>query len=370
MDAILHIQPNGPLLFRDTRPFNTGDAARTQLFPHPSVTTGTIRTLLGKQLGYSFTDVEVARVLDWSIYGPVLRLGDHNYFPAPADAILPATAIKRLSPFELKDGEGMNLPDGLLPIGSNQTGGKPMSDPPLFWRDKELYKWLACEQVSLSDVLENGYSPETEHRTHVTIGDNNTAKDSHLFQSESIYPQVMRGDELLEGGYLVSVSASDLNAFSGPIFHRIGGEGGFAGFTELNSDSWPSDSPDELLVKARESLKIKLQLVTPALFNGGFLPKVFTGKDKSVYVHWDVVGVSLRLVSAAVPRWTPIAGWDMQTGQKPLRRLVPAGSIYFLEMENEADCEKILNKAWMKPISDNEMDRKNGFGLALWGIWS
>jgi CRISPR-associated protein Cmr3 len=47
--------------------------------------------------------------------------------------------------------------------------------------------------------------------------------------------------------------------------------------------------------------------------------------------------------------------------------MVPAGSVYFFEIEggNPSD----LLESWLRPVSDNEQDRKDGFGLALWGVW-
>jgi CRISPR-associated protein Cmr3 len=48
--------------------------------------------------------------------------------------------------------------------------------------------------------------------------------------------------------------------------------------------------------------------------------------------------------------------------------MVPAGSVYFFELL-EGDPSAVL-ESWLRPVSDNEQDRKDGFGLALWGVGS
>ena len=72
-------------------------------------------------------------------------------------------------------------------------------------------------------------------------------------------------------------------------------------------------------------------------------------------------------------RWRAVSGWNLEKGKrgpKAIRRLVPAGSVYFFELKdgNPAD----LAKLWLKSVSDkgqDGQDRRDGFGLAMWGIW-
>ena len=78
--------------------------------------------------------------------------------------------------------------------------------------------------------------------------------------------------------------------------------------------------------------------------------------------------VKLKLKSAIVDRWQPISGWDLDKNcPKPIRRMVPAGSVYFFEViEGNA---KELSKLWLKSVCDKDQDIKDGFGLALFGIY-
>jgi len=81
--------------------------------------------------------------------------------------------------------------------------------------------------------------------------------------------------------------------------------------------------------------------------------------------------VKLNLVSACTGRWKPISGWSLEKGRrgpKPIRRLVPAGSVYFFEVL-EGDASALAKNLWLRSVCDDEQDRRDGFGLALWGIW-
>jgi CRISPR-associated protein Cmr3 len=55
---------------------------------------------------------------------------------------------------------------------------------------------------------------------------------------------------------------------------------------------------------------------------------------------------------------------------KPSRRLVPAGSVYFLKLDgSDAAIDQFIDATWLQAISDDEQDRRDGFGLALFGAW-
>jgi len=80
--------------------------------------------------------------------------------------------------------------------------------------------------------------------------------------------------------------------------------------------------------------------------------------------------MKLRLVAAAVKRREAVSGWSYRQDRqqpKPLRLLAPAGSVYFFEVL-EGD-PAALAEAWLRPVSDDEHDRRDGYGLTLWGIW-
>jgi CRISPR-associated protein Cmr3 len=114
--------------------------------------------------------------------------------------------------------------------------------------------------------------------------------------------------------------------------------------------------------------------VTPALFDGGWLPAWLDGMP-IIDSPPELSGIKLRLCAAALERWQPFSGWELRTldGHKggkarAVRRLVPAGSVYWFEVL-EGDAEA-LRKLWLAPLSDRAQDRLDGFGLTIPGIWS
>jgi CRISPR-associated protein Cmr3 len=79
----------------------------------------------------------------------------------------------------------------------------------------------------------------------------------------------------------------------------------------------------------------------------------------------------LKLVSACTDRWKPISGWSLEKvsrGPKAIRRLVPAGSVYFFEVLS-GDAGDLAKNLWLRSVSDEDQDRRDGFGLAVWGLW-
>ncbi len=375
MSEIVLIRPNDPLLFRDARPFGSGGSdARTLPFPHPSATAGSLRTLLGRQAGMRFDSNDVETVKGWKIHGPLLHRNGQVYFPAPADAYLamPSDSIdvKRLlalRPLSV-DGE-TNGPDKLLPVGLHSLEGKP-GPIPKFWPQPLMETWLAGNISNPADLAkemeETGFSPEIDRRTHVKIDDALTAEDHLLFSTEGLSLTDKRGET---GSFLVRVEgAPSLDTSHG----RIGGEARVAEFS-IDASAWPNDMCINLKTRLETCKKVKLQLATPALFAHGWLPEWI---DKKAMTG-EFGDVKLKLAGACVPRWKPLSGWDLHkaktengNGHKALRRMVPAGSAYFFEILSDHTAWNLAENLWLAPVSDDDQDKNDGFGLALWGCWA
>ncbi len=79
------------------------------------------------------------------------------------------------------------------------------------------------------------------------------------------------------------------------------------------------------------------------------------------------------MVAAVVGRPLAVSGWDLKGGKpKPSRRAVPAGSVYFLRFPEgwgEGEVRAWAERAWFQNLSDGEQDRRDGFGLAVLGVW-
>jgi CRISPR-associated protein Cmr3 len=132
-----------------------------------------------------------------------------------------------------------------------------------------------------------------------------------------------------------------------------------------------------------------LMLVTPASFSTkegdhgpGWLPswlKEGTG---------EIEGTRLTLETIATDRFVPLSGWSMahrdkanpQGKQRAVRRLVPAGTVYFLRPE-KADQDawvRLCEHFWGQPIDKSEIgDEKallaapwrDGYGMVIPGLY-
>jgi CRISPR-associated protein Cmr3 len=114
-----------------------------------------------------------------------------------------------------------------------------------------------------------------------------------------------------------------------------------------------------------------MALATPAIFDSGWKPgwlnEEFVGSPPGATL-------SLRLVGISIQRWRAVSGWSLlnnpphqRPGPKPVKRFIPSGGVYFFERVNGKASE--LADRWLEPVSDDEQDRRDGFGLAVWGIW-
>jgi CRISPR-associated protein Cmr3 len=83
-------------------------------------------------------------------------------------------------------------------------------------------------------------------------------------------------------------------------------------------------------------------------------------------------GIKPVLVAACVPRPETISGWDFAKRQpKRTRRVVRAGSVYWLDLEGGPDDRvRWAEEVMMSNVSDAPQDRRDGFGLAAVGVGS
>ena len=111
-------------------------------------------------------------------------------------------------------------------------------------------------------------------------------------------------------------------------------------------------------------VRVRVLLLTPALFGAGWRPAA----DGPLLGGVD--GLRARLVAAIVPRPETVSGWDLeQRRPKPTRRLVPSGSVFWVDLEGSPERRRLwLEKIWMNNVSDEEQDRLDGYGLAAVGV--
>lgn len=381
-ELFLSITPHDPIIARDARPFGFGLRMKSLDWPYPSVLAGSVRTMLGKTNSNDFDDRTVAALKKVSVAGPLPLCNGRLYLPAPGDILIEelqngARRAHSLRPAKLRKGEGSNLPNQkLLPTmvpESIENEFKPAASA-AFWSMEKMAAWLASdayESFDLSSTPEDDEQitdlldlPKKESRAHVGIkAESGSAEDGRLFETIG-----------LDFGANMQIAARvDTGEFAWKnALHPIGGERRLAVWKAGTDPGW--SCPPEITGALREKHGLRMVLATPAVFSGGWLPGWIDKKTLEGRPPGAPDGVALRLVSASVGRWKPLSGWSLEKGRcgpKPIRRLVPAGSVYFFEM-TEGSPADLAKPLWLRPVSDTMGGQDygcDGFGLALWGVW-
>ena len=370
------IIPRDPLIFRDGKPFTAtpGERAKSLIFPFPSTVAGAVRTLAGTDSATGrFDTSRTTEVKQIIVRGPVLVELNENgqikdrFFPAPADALLVQKEglIKRyyLSPLQMPTGALSDL-DGLKLVGPTvNIKDKPVSNPPRYWNQKQFETWLENPTDGLVTRDELGIQgPARESRTHVNITPETlTAAPGALFQTsgmEFVQLETEKDElpKLKEARLLALVLETAASLKNGLGF--LGGERRVARWQK--ADTGLPDCPPAIRKKIIEQGHFRLVLATPAFFEAGHLPT------------WLKKTYDVTIQAVALPRYQTISGWDYEIPRpKPTRRLVPAGSVYFLKFEGEKSAiQNFVDDLWLSPVSDDEQSRRDGFGLALLGVWA
>jgi CRISPR-associated protein Cmr3 len=376
MNFSLLIEPHDVLLFRDGKPFSAGTdiRARSLFPPTPFTIQGSIRARVLFSSGVSPGDyaqgsTPAAQQLRQLIgtpqgsygtlhfRGPFLARQENGqwscYFPLPADVVRAGGSYRVLQP--LKDSPwASNLPDNLQSPWIRTT--EHLEEAQGWISEAELRRYL--RGVAPSEVHKECEFVEREHRFGIAMErDRRTVRESYLYLAEFL--------RLKEGvAFWVEVGGIASKDWKGKKgFLQLGGESRAAYYEVQESGLGSLLSPPNPLPH-----RFKVVLLTPAWFSEGWMP--LGGNWGQFFNHPKG---SVRLVSAIVPRYQAIGGAYVDDQrrkgafQKPMRRFVPAGSVYFFEGEDLA--------SWAgKPFTETPTGEGDygqiGFGTCAIGEWN
>jgi len=385
--AYLQLTPQDPIIARDGRPFGAGQGNRMRGlgWPLPSVVAGSFRTALVK----AHPDLDFAgnmpqRLMAIEVAGVFPTVGSELHLPAPNDCVWNGDTgeVHAAKPFPTDQG-GCDFPiDGLRPVMYSDDPKKPDFKPklvPAWWPVGKLTEWLLGKSVTFdADFLNAGVQ---ETRDHVCLdADTGAAAEGQIFATAGLnvtyLPRygVAESKSFQERFAEIALSArvtmteeafehvKTLNAW-----HPLGGERRIVHWQRNDAaELWTC--PEAVKAALETTTQIRMVLTTPAIFDHGWRPgwldaKTLTGKPISD-------GPTLRLACVSNARWKAVSGWSLAPprGPKPIRRMVPAGSVYFFE-KVEGQGRTLATNGWLRPVSDVPQDRNDGFGLAVWGIW-
>ncbi|MBF0232303.1 MAG: hypothetical protein HQK65_04595 [Desulfamplus sp.] len=386
MNVVIH--SNESLVFRDGRPFGSeGQLSGGVLrWPNPFTVTGLLRSNIGisrepdyfsgvkqQQNIEAIKKVTVKRIL------PLWQASDYGsewkpLFPAPADAmIFPSTRENHyiVDSFTYESAftmGGVDLPwkNWLLP-GSSRCE-KPASESPELWSKTHFFNWLETgafeDEVS---AIELGFNlPQPELRIHSAIDSTTfSTKTGHLFSSQGIQLITAGNERQLAGRLGIGVTLSDLKEGDdpcGPCF--FGGERKTAIIDKV--DDFMPPAPEWFNPTSRY---LRLILITPGDF-GSWAPDWLRPDPEESETTWRTIptgNMEIRLVSAFIPRWFPVSGWDYdKRGPKATRKLVPAGAVYIIELKEPEMAGDVARLLWGKSMNSNLSD-PNGSGCICVG---
>src|SRR5579872_7508677 len=384
MTAMLEIACRDPIVSRDGRPFGAGQGNRMRSldWPLPSVLAGSLRSTLGKSADRDFSVETAQDLLRVEIAGPLPQAAGQLYFPAPEDCVVhPEQGPLRALP-QAADKGGCDWPQrGLLPVQIQTPDDFKPEAAPAWWPEDRYAAWLTGDAIAFDERFLR--AAETEERTHVRIDpDAGSAVEENLFTTTALalghLPRHGASADRRGQSRFTPISLSArVRAASWcgeevahlDMLHPLGGERRLAHWKiTIKAIGW--DCPENIRTALGAAPRVRMVLVTPGIFSGGWKPG---------WLNEELVGappgadVRLRLVGASIRRWRAVSGWSLAElpgqprGPKPVKRMVPAGGVYFFErVDGQASA---LAERWLEAVSDHEQDRRNGFGLATWGVW-
>ncbi|MCA9065261.1 MAG: hypothetical protein KDA96_19465, partial [Planctomycetaceae bacterium] len=350
----LRIRTRDPIVARDGRPFGSeaGNRMRCMNWLSPSVTTGAIRTLLGRLNGGDFQNVELLSELKQTVCrGPLLVVNDRLFLPAPADALCTSSGESQMLRPDSNAGS-CDLPKGLIPVTLDpQTPVEKFScPPPAWWAVEKFAEWHTLTQDPVHGFYDSPgdflRSPVVDERTHVAIDPGNlAAKKGMLFSTAGLVLDrclpTHGSDKSVATELVVGIagppSANHIMRFPGGNGHQqpVGGERRLT--TVHMSSSAVLHCPDdvaEVISTCQRNSGLRMTLVTPAIFSGGWLPGWLDRESRSGTPP-ALAGTGFRLQLEAVcnARWEAVSGWSYESrGPKAVRRIVPAGSTYYFKV--------------------------------------
>ena len=375
---IYTIQPKAPLVFRSGRPFGEGSRDGAN-FPWPSSIAGMLRTTWMDQAGLEagkLDKVQPQNLLAKTTLGPFLARNTGTsitaFVPKPADSILLVNAntvkLYRLQPGSFDEGCGSDLPEGMLPVVIEPDAplGKPQPGAS-FWPLDTLLQWMRGIKPDAQSFVKTDFLTDT--RTSVSIDRNSfAAAEGKLFQVQGLDLSRVRSET---GGF----SNTDwclLAGFSETLASQVVTLGGERRMSWLEANAQTQLSPLKLPPEHAKALNdtegVVITLATPAVFTYGWKPAWLDANFEGMVPGVD--GLKVKLRSAAIERWQGISGWDLlQQAPKLARKAVAAGATYWFEIVEKPSGDDWVNKLWLAPLSDDEQDRRDGFGLAVPGPW-
>jgi len=304
------------LFFRGAKSFNQGEGGflDSQFPPSAQTLAGVMRATIAESMGVDWKrlhqgeQAEIATLIGkeaddaggLEFAGPYIFRDEERLYPVPLHLLYSESAEEWSHLRPSKNRMATDMGDVCLPeVVDSQEGAKPLENA---WLD------AANMQKVLQGENPGGFIRESElfeYEIRTGIGRDNEKKkaiDSMLYFTRHVR---------LKAGVSLSMGVSGADHISPARMVRLGGEGRMANVRITDMSQGLND------VNGKNGRAI-IVLLTHADFG-----------DKSE-TNWDALGVTC--ISACIGKAVREGGWDYkQRKPKPLKSLMPAGSVFFVK---------------------------------------
>lgn len=359
----IRIEPLDTLFFRDAKPFNMGEETWADgIFPPaPSVYYGALRSIHFSNRMEDFKKQEINTEKDATtrirIRHISLEVGKVQYMPLPMDC-----ASK-------KRNKGDKLEVYLMKPEKKEGISSCQTPQILTYADKIEYPSSTLMSFREFNKYLNAVSEDKKHRKFAALSLQRyllsepkvgIKRSNHTHSSDEgmLYRVDMRRLRKIALVIDFEVVAEENNKKPVIIhpegFMKLGGEGKICQYSMAEGGL-------SIATPGLSGKEFKIYLSTPACFKNGWLPSwIDPGTLKGKVPD---TGCEVELITAAIGKPVKIGGFDMKYKcPKPMRNLVPAGSVYYFRITNDGNMEDILKCYHGKSISDllDESYKKKG----------
>jgi len=372
-------------MFRDGKPFNAGEGhiANTLFPPSAHTVQGALRSFILDVLNVNprtyvsgQAAAEVYTLLgnprdnenllgQMQIYGPFVakryrdqegKVTDYErYLPLPQDITASKNvdlrfAAARLRTLKPEDStEAVEVQNGHLRVLNIEADDEA---PEGFWiAERQFAHYLAGGGLTVGDCEREDNLFTREYRSGNALRYDKRrvrSEEGMLYSASFIRPQS-------DVGLLIWVSDAIASALPDNGCFRMGGEGRSTRYTKLKTHPVEPQSPLNYDWKT-DKQRLKIVFLTPTYFSKGWLPG-------SAELKW----FTDFLVAAALGHYKVIGGWDLRLSQpRPIRRYIPAGSVYYFEFPDEQRPDSLQ---LLEAPKDELPLHQLGYGQIAVGIW-
>ncbi|WP_252244420.1 MULTISPECIES: type III-B CRISPR module-associated protein Cmr3 [unclassified Clostridium] len=355
----IEITPLDTLFFKDAKAFNMEDETWADSFfpPYPSVLYGALRTVYFAnhvdELDKATTKQDPTRNL--VIKNISYNINGDIYYPLPKSIVKLKGSKEqfiKLTPKKNKFVSSQLLINSFCRSNlhsENIENGCIMKS--------SLANFLKCNIKEKDGILKNltistfDKYIKIENKIGIAIDKNkNSIKKENLYRINMLRLEDMKINIEFEGIDIPSEG-----------FIKIGGEGKSLYYEEIEETL--SCNPNK-----EETNKVLLYLSTPSIFKNGWLPSWIDKETLKGKYEKDGIKVKLQLITACLGKVQYVGGYDIKNkSPKPMGKAVPAGSVYYFEIE-EGSKNDIIQLFHNKSISE-ENTCKEGFGIVYVGSW-